>query len=127
MVLRRHTATQNAKACESVDEMKPPHDVTPEIGNGNEVPAAETPQTPQATPAPPAATVVANAPTERERELAAELAQARKETEEERLARVEREVTICEMQDEHHRYRKSVESKPKSEPRKNSWTFFDND
>lgn len=82
---------------------------------------------PAPAPAPPAATVVANAPTERERELAAELERARKETEEERLARVERERTICEMQDEHHRYRKSVESKPAKAASKSGWTFFDND
>jgi hypothetical protein len=99
------------------------HNDAPTDGNGNDAPpVGNTP----AAPAPPAATVVANAPTERERQLAAELEAARNETTEERKARVERERTICEMQDEHHRYRKSVEAKPAKAAPKSGWTFFDN-
>ena len=101
---------------------------TPDPADGNGTPPAPSTINPQpsTSPPPPAGTVVANAPTERERELAAELERARNETVEERKARTDRERTICEMQDEHHRYRKTVEAKPANpEPRKSGWTFFD--
>ena len=101
-----------------IESMKLLHDVAPADGNGNDSPAAETKPTPAA---PPAAVIVANAPTERELQLAAELERARKETEEERAARVERERTICEMQDEHHRYRKTVETPKPTAPKKSNW------
>lgn len=101
--------------------MKLLHDVAPADGNGGSI-ADTNGQTPAPTPAaPPAATIVVSAPTERERELAAELERERKEKEEERAARVERERTICEMQDEHHRYRKSVETPKPTTPKKTNW------
>ena len=108
--------------------MKLLHDVAPTDGNGNDSPAAENKPAPAPTPAPaapPAATVVVNAPTERERELAAELERAKQEAADAKSDRLSHERTIMQLEDEHDRYRKSVEVKQKPAAKKSSLTFFD--
>jgi hypothetical protein len=104
--------------------MKLLHDVAPADGNGNDSPAAENKPAP-APAAPPAATVVVNAPTERERELAAELERAKQEAADAKSDRLSHERTIMQLEDEHDRYRKSVEVKQKPAAKKSSLTFFD--
>jgi hypothetical protein len=102
--------------------MKLLHDVAPADGNGNDSPAAENKPPPAA---PPAATVVINAPTERERELAAELERAKQEAADAKSDRLSHERKIMQLEDDHDRYRKSVEVKPKPAAKKSSLTFFD--
>ena len=107
--------------------MKLLHSDAPTDGNGADVPPINPPIQPSTPPAPPAAQTVATGKTERELELERQLEAERNETAKERAERVERERTICEMQDEHHRYRKTVEAKPaKAEKKSGGWTFFDN-
>ena len=91
--------------------------------------AAEGGATPTPTPAPAtdgekpkAATIVVEGKrSERELELETELERTRREVEEERIARVDRERTICEMQDKHENYRKAVESPKPAAPKKSNW------
>lgn len=87
--------------------MKLLHDVAPEDGNGNDSPAAENKP---AAPAAPAAASIVVTGTKSEREIDLEL-----QIEEERKVRLDRERTICEMQDKHESYRKTVE-KPAPRP-----------
>ena len=100
--------------------MKILHSDAPSDGNGNVAPPVEN----KPAAAPPAAAVVANAPTERERELAAELERIKQEAADAKSDRLSHERKIMELEDEHERYRKSVETKPKP-AKKSNWTFFD--
>lgn len=109
--------------------MKLLHDVAPAEGNGADVPPAnptiqQSNNPPRPPAAPPAATVVVNAPTDRERELAAELERAKQEAADAKSDRLSHEKKIMQLEDDHERYRKSVEVKPKP-AKKSSWTFLD--
>lgn len=100
---------------------------TPDAAEGNDhgQPSNNPPIQPSAPAAPPAGTVVANAPSERERELAAELERAKQEAADAKSDRLAHERTIMDLEDKHERYRKTVEKPTKPAPPKSKWTFFD--
>ena len=102
------------------------HDASPTDGNGNFASPVENTQTPDAKPhppsSPPAAAAVAAGKTARELDLEAELAAERERVVIESEGRKQRERDLCELQDKHENYRKSVERPAPKPAKKSSWS-----